>query len=65
MDVEIRACTSAEEMRQAITPIGYYFGRTAPNVDQAERLTRVMPAQYMPPGKEVALSAAWALSHSN
>src|SRR5215469_13092467 len=45
MDVEIRACASAEEMRQAIAPIGYYFGRTAPNADQAERLSRVMPAE--------------------
>jgi len=45
MDLEIRACASPEEMGQAITPIGYYFGRTAPNADQAERLTRVMPAQ--------------------
>ena len=45
MDLEIRACASPDEMGQAITPIGYYFGRTAPNADQAERLTRVMPAQ--------------------
>jgi predicted acetyltransferase len=45
MDVEIRPCASAEEVKQAITPIGYYFGRSAPNEDQAERLIRVMPAQ--------------------
>src|SRR5215469_13724391 len=45
MDVEIRRCTSAEEVREAITPIGYYFGHSAPRKDQAERLTRVLPAQ--------------------
>jgi predicted acetyltransferase len=45
MDVEIRHCASAEEVRDAIAPIGYYFGRSAPHEDQAERLTRVLPAQ--------------------
>ena len=45
MDLEIRPCASAEEARQAITPIGYYFGRSAPNEDQTEPLTRVLPAQ--------------------
>src|SRR5215813_13027968 len=45
MDVEIRHCASAEEVRDAIAPIGYYFGRSAPHQDQAERLTRVLPAQ--------------------
>ena len=45
MDVEIRHCASAEEVRNAIAPIGYYFGRSAPREDQAERLTRVLPAQ--------------------
>jgi predicted acetyltransferase len=44
MDVEIRSCASAEDIRDAITPIGYYFGRSAPNPDYAERLTRVLPA---------------------
>jgi predicted acetyltransferase len=45
MDFEIRPCASAEEVRQAITPIGYYFGRSAADADQAERLIRVMPAE--------------------
>jgi len=44
MDVEIRPCASAEDIRDAITPIGYYFGRSVPNADYAERLTRVLPA---------------------
>jgi predicted acetyltransferase len=45
MDVEIRACASADEVRQAISPIGHYFGRSAPNDDQAERLIRFLPAE--------------------
>jgi hypothetical protein len=45
MDVEVRPCASAAEVRQAITPIGYYFGRSAASEDQAERLTRVMPSE--------------------
>jgi predicted acetyltransferase len=43
MDLEIRPCGSVEEVKQAITPIGYYFGRS--DEDQAERLIRVMPAE--------------------
>src|SRR6516225_282664 len=45
MDLEIRPCGSVEEVKQAITPIGYYFGRSAPHEDQAERLARVLPAE--------------------
>ena len=45
MDVEVRPCASAAEVRQAITPIGYYFGRSAASEDQAERMCRVMPAE--------------------
>jgi predicted acetyltransferase len=44
MDVEIRCCASAEEVRQAIGPIAYYFGSSAPDAKDAERLTRVLPA---------------------
>jgi hypothetical protein len=44
MDVEIRPCASAKDIRDAITPIGYYFDRSAPNADYAARLTRVLPA---------------------
>src|SRR6516164_9357047 len=45
MDLQIRPCGSVEEVKQAITPIGYYFGRSAPHEDQAERLARVLPAE--------------------
>jgi predicted acetyltransferase len=45
MDVQIRPCTSASEVRQAISPITHYFGRSAPNHDYAERLLRVLPAE--------------------
>ena len=44
MDVEIRPCASADDVRQALAPIRHYFGRSAPNEDQAERFTRVLPA---------------------
>ena len=30
-----------------MAPIRYYFGRSAPNEDQAERFTRVLPAERM------------------
>jgi predicted acetyltransferase len=56
MQIEIRACASAEEMRNAITPIAYYFGRSVPHEDQAERLTRVLPAQRV--------YAAWEGGHA-
>jgi predicted acetyltransferase len=45
MDFEIRPCASAEEVRQAIAPIQHYFGRSVPDEGQAERLTRVLPAE--------------------
>jgi predicted acetyltransferase len=45
MDVQIRPCASADEVRQAVAPIGHYFGRSAPNDDQVERLLRVMPVE--------------------
>ena len=45
MGVEIRSCASVEEVRQAITPIGYYFGRSAPAENQAERLICTLPAE--------------------
>ena len=44
MDVEIRPCASADDLRHALAPIRHYFGRSAPNEDQAERFTRVLPA---------------------
>ena len=30
-----------------MAPIRYYFGRSAPNEDQAERFTRLLPAERM------------------
>src|SRR5215831_6968250 len=47
MDLEIRPCASADEVRHAVAPIRYYFGRSAPNEDQAGRITRVLPAERM------------------
>jgi predicted acetyltransferase len=34
-----------DELRAAVTPIGYYFGRATPNEDQFERLARVLPME--------------------
>jgi predicted acetyltransferase len=45
MDLEVRPCASVAEIRQAITPIGYYFGSSAPDERQAERLIRTLPAE--------------------
>ena len=45
MNVEIRPCASADDLRHALAPIRHYFGRSAPNEDQAERFTRVLPAE--------------------
>ena len=45
MDVDVRPCASPEEVKHAIAPIAYYFGRSAPDENLAERLTRVLPAQ--------------------
>src|ERR1700730_9598661 len=45
MDIDIRPCASAEEVKHAIAPIAYYFGRSAPDENLAERLSRVLPAQ--------------------
>jgi len=47
MDLEIRPCASADEVRHALAPIRHYFGRSAPNQDQVERFTRVLPASRM------------------
>src|SRR5215472_8029070 len=45
MNLDIRPCASAVELRDAIGPIAHYFGRSVPSEDQAERLIRVMPAE--------------------
>jgi predicted acetyltransferase len=45
MDIEIRPCVSAAEVRQAISPIGYYFGRSTPNENYLGGLLQVLPAE--------------------
>ena len=45
MDVQIRPCASADEVRQAISPIGHYFGRSLPNDELAARLIRFLPTE--------------------
>ena len=45
MDVAVRPCASADEVKQAIAPIANYFGRSAPDEELAERLIRVLPAE--------------------
>ena len=42
---DVRACASVDELRAAVSPISHYFGRSAPNDDQLERLARVLPAE--------------------
>src|SRR5262249_34712301 len=45
MDVQIQPCASADEVMQAISPIGHYFGRSLPNDELAARLIRFLPAE--------------------
>jgi len=45
MDVDIRPCASADEVKQAIAPIANYFGRSVPDSDGAERMARLLPAE--------------------
>jgi hypothetical protein len=52
VDVEVRPCASAAEVRQAIAPIGNYFGHSAASEDQAERMCRVMPAERVYAARE-------------
>ena len=43
MDWKVRACSSPEEMRAAVSPIWHYFGRTGPSEAQIAPLARVLP----------------------
>ena len=52
MDVDIRPCASAEEVKHAIAPITYYFGRSAPNEDYTERMARLLPAHRVYAARE-------------
>lgn len=45
MEFEVRPCASMAEVEAAITPIGSYFGHSAPEAGQAERLLEVMPVE--------------------
>jgi len=45
VDWKVRVCTSVEEVRAAVSPIGHYFGRTGPREDQIAPLARVLPAE--------------------
>ena len=45
MDVHIRPCASVDEVRQAVSPIGHYFGRSLPNDELAARLIRFLPTE--------------------
>src|SRR5215469_10224879 len=45
MDVQIRPCASVDEVRQAISSIGHYFGRSLPNDELAARLIRFLPTE--------------------
>jgi predicted acetyltransferase len=47
MDIHVRPCSSAEEVKQAIGPIANYFGRSVPDADGAERMARVLPAEHV------------------
>jgi len=40
---EVRVCSSAAELREAVRPIWHYFGRSTPTDDQIERVGRVLP----------------------
>jgi hypothetical protein len=61
MDVDVRPCASADEVKQAIAPIANYLGRSVPNEDLADRLAHLLPASASTPhGVAVALSAALA-----
>jgi predicted acetyltransferase len=42
---QVRTCASAEEMRAALAPISYYFGRPTPADDQVDRVRHVLPPE--------------------
>lgn len=47
MTVEIRPCSSLDELRAATGGIWHYFGRSRPTDDQIGRLAGVLPAERM------------------
>jgi predicted acetyltransferase len=46
MDVDVRACGSVEELREALAPIWHFFGG-GPSDESAERFSRVLPHERM------------------
>jgi predicted acetyltransferase len=45
VDWKVRACTSVDELREAVSPIWHYFGRTGPTEAQIAPLASVLPAE--------------------
>src|SRR5262245_59508187 len=45
MDWKVRACSSLDELRAAVSPIWHYFGRTGPTEAQIAPLARILPAE--------------------
>ena len=45
MSYEVRVCSSAAELREAVRPVWHYFGRSGPTDDQFERIGRVLPIE--------------------
>ena len=47
MSWDVRACSSVQELRGAVAPIWYYFGRSVPVDEQFQRVERVLPPARM------------------
>jgi predicted acetyltransferase len=47
VSLEVRPCSSPEELRAATSAIWHYFGRSEPTDDQVERIARVLPVERM------------------
>ena len=63
MSWDVRPCSSADELRGAVAPIWYYFGRSVPIDEQFQRVERVLPPERMH-GRKGTQSAAPGPSHS-
>lgn len=47
MSVDVRPCSSRDELRAAVSGIWHYFGRSAPRDEQLDALARVLPVDRM------------------
>ena len=56
MSWDVRPCSSADELRGAVAPIWYYFGRSVPIDEQFPRVERILPPERM--------HAAWEKGHA-